>query len=88
MPLDTDVSQMTFKQGFEPKRVSTTANVHLTKGDAGFSISTVELKTEADVPNIDDAKFQQIAEEAKKGCPVSKALAGTNIKLDAKLAGR
>ena len=76
------------KQGFEPKRVSTTANVHLTKGDAGFSISTVELKTEAEVPGIDDAKFQQIAEEAKKGCPVSKALAGTQIKLDAKLAGR
>ena len=76
------------KKGFEPKRVSTTANVHLTKGDAGFSISTVELKTEADVPGIDDAQFQQIANEAKSGCPVSKALAGTNIKLDAKLAGR
>jgi osmotically inducible protein OsmC len=76
------------KQGFEPKRVSTTANVHLTKGDAGFSISTVELRTDAEVPGIDDAKFQQIAEEAKKGCPVSKALAGTQIKLDAKLAGR
>jgi osmotically inducible protein OsmC len=76
------------KKGFEPKRVSTTANVHLTKGDAGFSISTVELKTEADVPGIDDAQFQQIANEAKTGCPVSKALAGTNIKLDAKLAGR
>ena len=76
------------KKGFEPKRVSTTANVHLTKGDAGFSISTVELKTEADVPGIDDAQFQQIANEAKAGCPVSKALAGTNIKLDAKLAGR
>ena len=76
------------KKGFEPKRVSTTANVHLTKGDAGFSISTVELKTEAEVPGIDDAQFQQIANEAKAGCPVSKALAGTNIKLDAKLAGR
>ena len=76
------------KKGFEPKRVSTTANVHLTKGDAGFSISTVELKTEADVPGIDDAQFQQIANEDKSGCPVSKALAGTNIKLDAKLAGR
>jgi osmotically inducible protein OsmC len=76
------------KAGFQPKSVSTTANVHLTKGEAGFSISTVELKTEAEVPGIDDAKFQQIAEEAKKGCPVSRALAGTEIKLDAKLAGR
>ena len=76
------------KKGFEPKRVSTTANVHLTKNDAGFSISTVELKTEADVPGIDPAAFQAVAEEAKKGCPVSKALAGTQIKLEAKLAGR
>ena len=76
------------KKGFEPKRVSTTANVHLTKGEAGFSISTIELKTEAEVPGIDPAQFQATAEEAKKGCPVSKALAGTDIKLEAKLAGR
>ena len=76
------------KAGFEPKRVNTTANVHLTKGEAGFSISTVELKTEADVPGIDPAKFQEIANKAKTGCPVSKALAGTQIKLEAKLAGR
>lgn len=73
------------KAGFAPKRVSTTANVHLTKGEAGFSISSVELKTEAEVPNIDEAKFQEIAEDAKKNCPVSRALAGTEIKLDAKL---
>lgn len=77
------------KAGFEPKRVSTTANVQLLKGDAGFSITQVELKTEADVPGIDPAKFQALAEEAKTGCPVSRALAGgPQIKLDAKLAGR
>jgi len=73
------------KAGFAPKRVSTTANVHLTKGEAGFSITTVELKTEAEVPNIDEAKFQEIAEDAKKNCPVSRALAGTDIKVEAKL---
>jgi osmotically inducible protein OsmC len=78
------------KAGFEPKRVSTTANVQLLKGDAGFSITQVELKAEADVPNIDEAKFQSIAEEAKKGCPISKLISGgsAQIKLDAKLAGR
>jgi osmotically inducible protein OsmC len=76
------------KAGFEPKRVSTTANVQLLKGDAGFSITQIELKTEADVPGIDPEKFQTIAEEAKKGCPVSRALASTPIKLEAKLAGR
>ena len=71
--------------GFDPKSVSTTAKVQLLKGDAGFSITTIELACEADVPGIDDAKFQEIANGAKTGCPVSKALAGVEIKLDAKL---
>jgi len=71
--------------GFDPKSVSTTAKVQLLKGDAGFSITTIELACEAEVPGIDDAKFQEIANGAKTGCPVSKALAGVEIKLDAKL---
>ena len=76
------------KAGFTPKRVSTTANVHLVKGEAGFSITTIELVTEGDVPGIDDAKFQEIAEAAKKGCPVSQALAAVeSIELDAQLEG-
>src|SRR3954462_7046311 len=41
------------KAGFTPKRVSTTANVHLVKGEAGFSIPTIELVTEGEVPGID-----------------------------------
>lgn len=73
------------RNGFTPKRVSTTATVQLLKGDAGFSITSIELDTEAEVPGIDEAKFQEIADGAKKGCPVSKALAGTNITLKAKL---
>jgi osmotically inducible protein OsmC len=73
------------KNGFTPKRVSTAANVHLTKGADGFAINQIELNTEAEVPGIDPAKFQEIADGAKKGCPVSKALAGTEIKLNAKL---
>jgi osmotically inducible protein OsmC len=73
------------KNGFNPKRVNTTANVHLTKGAEGFSINLIELSTEASVPGIDNAKFQEIAETAKKTCPVSKALAGPEIKLQAKL---
>lgn len=71
--------------GFDPKSVATTARVQLLKGDAGFSITTIELACEAEVPGIDDAKFQEIANGAKTGCPVSKALAGVEIKLDAKL---
>jgi lipoyl-dependent peroxiredoxin len=73
------------KAGFAPKRVSTTATVHLDKGEAGFAITPIELKTEAEVPGIDAAKFQELANDAKKNCPVSKALAGAEIKLDAKL---
>jgi lipoyl-dependent peroxiredoxin len=75
------------KNGFNPQQVKTTATVQLLKGAEGFSITTIELNTEARVPGIDNAKFQEIAEGAKKGCPVSKALAGTEIKLVAKLVG-
>jgi lipoyl-dependent peroxiredoxin len=75
------------RNGFKPEQVKTEARVQLLKGDAGFSITRIELETEARVPDIDDAKFQEIAEGAKSGCPVSKALAGTEIVLKARLAG-
>jgi osmotically inducible protein OsmC len=74
------------KAGFTPKRVSTSAGVHLEQVEGGFGITAIDLTTEAEVPGIDDAKFQEIAEQAKKGCPVSKALAATKINLTAKLA--
>ncbi|HSV93382.1 MAG TPA: peroxiredoxin, partial [Desulfobacterales bacterium] len=68
--------------GFTPTRVATTATVHL--GD-GPEINLIELSTEAVVPCLTDAAFQKHAEAAKKGCPVSKALAGPKITLSAKL---
>jgi osmotically inducible protein OsmC len=71
--------------GFAPRKVHTTAKVHLEKGDAGFAIPRIELVTEAEVPKIDDATFQQQAETAKKNCPVSKLLAAAEITLQAKL---
>jgi lipoyl-dependent peroxiredoxin len=73
------------KAGFTPKRVHTTAAVHFDKVDAGFAITSIELSTEAEVPGIDEPKFQELAEGAKKNCPVSKALAATPISLTAKL---
>ena len=73
--------------GHSPKRVATTAKVHLEKVGEGFSITRIELDTEAEVPGIDDATFQDFANKAKEGCPVSKALAGTEITLNARLAG-
>jgi lipoyl-dependent peroxiredoxin len=48
-------------------------------------ITTIDLKIEAEVPGIDGAKFREQAELTKKTCPVSVALAGTQINLDAKL---
>ena len=73
------------KAGFTPKRVHTTASVHFDKVEAGFAITSIDLETEAKIDGIDEAKFQELAEAAKKGCPVSKALAGTTINLKAKL---
>lgn len=73
------------KAGHTPKRVHTTAKVHLTKNDGGFGISKIELHTEANVPGIDDDTFQKHAQDAKENCPVSKVLAGAEIMLKAKL---
>ncbi len=75
------------KAGHDPKRISTTANVKLEMIDGAPKITVIELNTEAEVPGIDDAKFQEQAEKTKKTCPVSVALSGTEIKLTAKLAG-
>ena len=68
--------------GYPPVRVATTATVHL---GAGPTITLIELTTQAEVPGVSDAEFQQHAQAAKKNCPVSKALAGPEIKLHAEL---
>jgi osmotically inducible protein OsmC len=75
------------KAGFSPKRIATTAKVQLLKQEAGFAITLIELENESEVPGIDNAKFQELAGNAKAGCPVSKALAAVEIRLTAKLAG-
>lgn len=66
-------------------RIHTEARVKLEKVNDAFSITQIELETEAEIPGIDDAAFQAYATDAKKNCPVSKALAGTEISLTAKL---
>ena len=73
------------KAGHPAKRVSTTATVKLEMVGGGPKITTIDLKTEAEVPGIDEAKFKEQAELTKKTCPVSVALAGTQINLEAKL---
>jgi lipoyl-dependent peroxiredoxin len=71
--------------GFRAERIKTIAKVHIDKVGDGFKITVIELETEARVPGIDEKKFFEQAEAAKKGCPVSQALAGVEIRLKAKL---
>lgn len=73
------------KNGFSPRKVKTTAKAHLEKVGEGFKITKMELESDAEVPGIDEKKFNEIAEATKKGCPVSQALAGTEITLRARL---
>lgn len=72
--------------GHEPKSVSTTAKVSLDKDGDGFTITRSDLTTEVKVDGLDDGAFQEHAEEAKRICPVSRALGAIEIGLEAKLA--
>jgi osmotically inducible protein OsmC len=75
------------KAGFTPNSVETTAKVHLDKGDAGFSVTRIELDTIGDVPGIDADTFQKIAEGAKENCPISRLLSpGAQISVNAILS--
>jgi osmotically inducible protein OsmC len=71
--------------GHAPEELRVTAGVDIAKTDDGFAIKTINLDLEAKVSGIDAAAFEKIAEGAKKGCPLSKALAATPITLSAKL---
>ncbi len=73
------------RAGHTATSVTTTATVHLTKGDAGFSISGIDLVTRGVVPGVSEAEFQKFAEETKTGCIVSRALSAVPMTLDAKL---
>ena len=73
--------------GHTPKRVSTTAKVHIEKVGGGFKITTIELNTEAEVPGISESDFLKHAQDTKTGCPVSGLVTGAEIKLQAKLVG-
>src|SRR3954470_15070241 len=73
------------KAGHPAKRINTTATVKLEMVDGAPKITSIDLKTDAEVPGIDQTKFQEVAEQTKKGCPVSKALTGTQINLNASL---
>jgi osmotically inducible protein OsmC len=75
------------RAGFKPRSIATQAKVHIEKVGDGFQITKIELHTKGVIPDIDASTFQKHANEAKTGCPVSKALTGTTITLQAELAG-
>ncbi len=79
------LSGLLAEQGFTAKRIYTTANVSLVKSGDGFKIDKIELNTEADIPGIDESKFKDLAGKAKDNCPVSMAMAGVEIHLQARL---
>ena len=68
-----------------PERIHTEARVKLEKVGEAFSITQIELETEAEIPDVDDESFQKYALDAKQNCPLSKALAATQISMNAKL---
>ena len=68
-----------------PTRIHTEAKVKLEKVGEAFTITRIDLETEAEVPGVDNEKFQKFANDAKQNCPLSKALAATEIHLTARL---
>ena len=72
-------------EGHPPDDLETSARVHLEQTDAGFSITRIELHTTGAVGGVDAATFEALAQQAKETCPVSRALAGTEITLVAEL---
>lgn len=81
------LSHILGENDFEPKSVQTTARVNIKQVEGGFEIDKIALESTASIPDIDEDKFQELAEMAKNECPVSKALAGPQISLDATLSG-
>jgi lipoyl-dependent peroxiredoxin len=73
------------ESGNPPADLNTTARVRLEQLDTGFTITTIELQTVGEVPGIDADTFAKLAQQAKETCPVSRALAGTEITLEARL---
>jgi osmotically inducible protein OsmC len=74
------------RAGHEPESVETAATVHIEKAGEGFAINRIELSTRARVPGLEASEFERLAQAAKEGCPVSKALGAVeSIELEAQL---
>ncbi|MDQ4129215.1 MAG: OsmC family peroxiredoxin [Actinomycetota bacterium] len=71
--------------GYSPEGIHTEARVRFGRAGEGYAISRIDLRTEAEVPGIDEGLFLEKAEDAKRDCAVSKALTGVEINLEARL---
>ncbi|WP_232686715.1 OsmC family protein [Halobacterium zhouii] len=73
------------RAGYDPDSVETAATVYLEKEDGEWTITRSHLDTTVEIEDVDDDEFQEIAEQAKETCPVSRALGGVEKTLDAEL---
>ncbi|MDT8894324.1 OsmC family protein [Halomonas sp. I1] len=80
------LSMILGEAGYTPERIATQATVSLEEDSSGFGINKIHLETRASVPGADEVAFEDAANKAKEGCPVSK-LFNAEISLDAKLEG-
>lgn len=77
-------SMLLGQENFTPDSIDTQATVTMEKQDDGFAVTAVHLTMTARIPGIDQAQFEEIANKAKVGCPISKLL-NADISLDATL---
>lgn len=75
------------RAGFAPTRLHTAADVSFEKLDEGFRITRIDLMCQGQVPGIDEATFNEMAEDAKENCPISQALKAVEVHLSTRLLG-
>lgn len=71
--------------GYTPTELRCTASIDMDNSSGGWAFEKITLHLEAEVPGIEAAEFLELANAAKTGCPVSKALSAVPIELEAKL---
>lgn len=78
------LSNILGEANLKAESIDTEATLTMEKTDAGFTVTEIHLELKASIPGVDEAKFQECAEKAKAGCPISRLL-NTKITLTAKL---
>jgi len=79
------LANLVAKAGYTATEISASSQVTLEKVEGQYALTRIALTAVGDVPGIEEGEFLRLASEAKATCPVSRALAGVEITLDAKL---